>query len=194
MANKIPVIVAGITFDALLEESRTLAANIPEYTVEDGYVISDSIIIQPETLDLTLFVTDTPVSGTPYYGRASDIAKKLELKYFEKEVVTVQTTEKTYSNMGITSLSIQRSADVGYAREISLSLKKVAVTQTKTTTIPASYGKSGKSKTSAGTANTAAASSSTGSGSNGENSAGSATGKEKSGSVLYNLASMASLL
>ena len=112
-----PVSVAGIEFDALLDESRSLSADAPEYPVEDGFVVSDSIILKPYTLDMTLYLTDSPVTWRQRLGggqgRVQDVIKRLEDAYFAKEPVTVITSERTYSNMAITSITISKSLESG---------------------------------------------------------------------------------
>ena len=42
---KQPVSINGIEFDALIDESRTLEATVPEYSVESGFSVSDAIIL-----------------------------------------------------------------------------------------------------------------------------------------------------
>lgn len=195
----VPVSVAGIEFDALISESRTLAADTPEYPVETGFVISDSIVLKPQVLSMTLFLTDTPVTWRQRFGsskgRIRDVIKRLEDIYFSRELVTVVTSERTYSNMAITGITFAKSADTGYAREIPISFKEVRVTKSTTVTIPAAYGKSGASGVNAGTAGTktgstpaaAKSKSAGGSSSNGGASA-------KASSVLYGLASSSGML
>lgn len=199
-----PVSVAGIEFDALLDESRSLSADAPEYPVEKGFVVSDCIILKPYTLDMTLYLTDSPVTWRQRLGggqgRVQDVIKRLEDAYFAKEPVTVVTSEKTYTNMAITSITISKSLESGYAREIPISLKEIRVTQSATTTIPASYGKSGESGTNAGTAGTkqsssgSAGSSGSGSGSGSGGSSSKQSNSGQSGSILYNVASSSGLL
>ena len=102
--------------------------------------------------------------------------------------------------MGITSMQIKRSSENGYNKEVSLSLRQINVTATKTAAIPDSYGKSGATGANAGTASTSAGSTSTGGGSSGGgsggsgSSSGSSSGKQSSGSILYNVASSAGLI
>ena len=67
---KQPVSINGIEFDALIDESRTLEATVPEYSVESGFSVSDAIILSPEKLDMTLFVTNTPVTWYNRHGRS----------------------------------------------------------------------------------------------------------------------------
>ena len=164
--------------------------------------MSDNITLKPETLNMTLFVTDTPVTwknrhgGGP--GYTEGIVAQVKALYFAKQPVTVTTSETVYEDMAITNLNIKKSTEVGYAREIPIVLKKIIVTESATVTIPGSYGKSGATGASAGTAHTTAASKGSGSGggsaggSSGGNSKGS--NKQGGGSILYNAASGFGLL
>lgn len=200
---KQPVSVNGIEFDALISQTDTLEATVPEYTVEDGFVVSDAIILNPEKLDMVLYITDTPVTWYSRHGsdqdRVETIVKQLQELYFTAEPTTVVTSAKSYTNMAIESLSISKSVEIGYAREVSISFKKIRVTSAKTTTIPDSYGKSGTTQASAGTASTSSESSggSSGSGSGG-GSSGSGSNSGSSGgsksSILYSAANSIGLI
>ena len=158
-----PVSINGLEFDALIDESRTLEATVPEYSVESGFSVSDSVILNPEKLSMTLFVTNTPVTWYRRHGasptRVDNVVKQLEELYFAKEPVTIVTSDATYTSMAIESITISKSLEIGYARQIPISFKKIRVTTAKTTTIPDSYGKSGATAASAGTASTSTGSS-----------------------------------
>lgn len=201
---KQPVSINGIEFDALIDESRTLEATVPEYSVESGFSVSDAIILSPEKLDMTLFATNTPVTWYNRHGgsqnRVDSVVKQLEELYYAGEPVTIVTSDATYSNMAIESITFSKSTEVGYAREIPISFKKIRVTSAKTTTIPDSYGKSGATGASAGTASTSSGSSgggSSGSGSGGSFGSGSGSsgsnGNSKS-SILYSAANSMGLM
>jgi len=71
--------------------------------------------------------------------------------------------------MGLTSISIKKSKDLGYAREISITAKKVRVTERKTVSVPDYILKSGQSMADAGKASTSKMSESS---SSSDNSAG----------------------
>lgn len=188
---KQPVSIDGIEFDALLDQSRDYEADVPEYPTEKGFSVSDTIVLKAETISMTLYVTDTPVTWKNRFGsgggRVESVIKRLEQLYFSKKVFTVVTSDAVFDNMVLTSMSIAKSSDVGYAREIPISLKKIIVTESNTVTIPDSYGKSGTSGASAGSANTTTATNS--SASNSSNSS-----EQKSGSILYNAASSFGLI
>lgn len=178
---KIPVSVNGIEFDALISEERTLEATVPEYAVETGFTVSDSIILSPERLNMVLYVTDTPVTWASRhgsgFGRTEKVIKELEQLYFKKAPVRIVTSSKVYTNMAIESLSFSKTVEVGYAREIPISFKKVNFTTSVTTTIPENYGKSGPTGESAGSANTSA-----------ESTDGDKAGEGSKSSILYNIA------
>lgn len=205
-----PVKVAGIEADALISEDRTYSADIPEYPVEKGFNVSDTIILKPIELGLTLYISDSPATWRgrsghkPKGGRTKKICDKFEKLYFKRKLVKVVTRDKIYTNMGITSISIAHSSEIGYARQISLSLKKVYVTKRKTVHIPTYILQSGDSKSNAGAATTSTGSNSTGasgssantnssgssgggSGSSGGKSGGSSSGSKSS--ILYGVAS-----
>ena len=200
-----PVSINGLEFDALIDESRTLEATVPEYSVESGFSVSDSVILNPEELSMTLFVTNTPVTWYRRHGasptRVDNVVKQLEELYFAKEPVTIVTSDATYTSMAIESITISKSLEIGYARQIPISFKKIRVTTAKTTTIPDSYGKSGATAASAGTASTSTGSSGGGSGSGSGSGGGSSGAGGSSGSngnskssILYNAASSIGLI
>lgn len=195
-----PVSVAGIEFPAMLDETQTFTSDIPEYPVETGFVISDNITLQPMELPLTLLLSDTPLTWRGRVRSMSEAESMLKELYFSKTPFTVVTPSGSFESMGITSMQIKRSSENGYNKEVSLSLKQINVTATKTASIPDSYGKSGATGANAGTASTSAGSTSTGGGSSGGgsggsgSSGGSSSGKQSSGSILYNVASSAGLI
>lgn len=206
--NLKPVSIWGIEFDALIDETKNLSATIPTYPVEEGFPVSDTIILDPISIQMTLYVSNTPVTWLYRHGTSTDRVNKIcslvEQKWLKKQLAKIVTTEAIYKDMGITSISIKKSHDIGYAREISVSAQKVRITKRKTVKIPSYVLKSGETKANAGTASTSTSSSksSTGSGnggsgggggssSGGSGSSGSSgsSGAKKSQSILYGAAS-----
>lgn len=175
MIAKKPVSVGGVEFDALISETRTFSATVPQYSVESGAQVSDDIILDAEQLEMTLFLTNTPVTWASHaaQGRIESVIQQLEELYYAKSPVTVVTTEKTFTNMAIESMTISKTAEIGYAREIPITFKQIRTTVAKKTSIPESYGRSGTTAASAGTASTSNKSSS---------SSGSSSSKSRSGS------------
>jgi hypothetical protein len=196
---KKPVKIEDIEFDALLDEEMTLEADAPDYPVEDGFSVNDTIILKPMTLSMTLFVTDTPVTwkskGHGGAGWTDSVIQKLEDLYFSKSPVTIVTSDRTYKNMAILSISISKSKEVGYARQIPITFREIRITKSKSTTIPDSYGKSGETGANAGAASTSKSATppASGSSSSGQTDA-SSSGSQSKGSISYNLAKNSGLL
>jgi uncharacterized membrane protein YgcG len=67
-------------------------------------------------------------------------------------LISCVTQERAYDNMVIQDLEIKHSEDIGYAREISITLVQVTVTAASVQTVPAEYLRSGKSMQTTGTA------------------------------------------
>ena len=105
-----PVSLAGIEFDALIDEQKTMSATIPAYPVEDGFPISDTIILDPIKVQMTLYVSNTPVTWLYRHGSSNDrvnrICDQIENLWLDKELVKVVTTDTIYKDMGITSITI----------------------------------------------------------------------------------------
>lgn len=199
-----PVTIAGIELDALISDDKSYQQDIPDYPTEEGYSVSDTIILKPITVGITAYIANTPVTWSGRHGissgRVNSVCKQLEQLYFSRKLVKVVTTDAIYTNMGITSMQITKSKELGNARQITLSLKKVYVTKRKTVKIPSYILKSGETAANAGKATTsklsssAGSSSSSGSSGSGSKSGGSGSSSSKSNSskshsILYGAAS-----
>ena len=189
--NLKPVSVAGIEFDALIDEQKTMSATIPSYPVEDGFPTSDTIILDPISIQMTLYVTNTPVTWLQRHGSSMDrvnrICDEIENLWLEKKLVKIVTSDAIYTNMGITSITIKKSKELGYAREIQFQAQKVPITKIQTTTIPSYLLKSGESNAEAGIASTSKEPSKSSSSSN-SSSSDSQSNAKKSQSILYGVA------
>lgn len=188
-----PVSIWGIEFDALINETKTLSATIPVYPVEEGFPVSDTIILEPISIQMTLYISNTPVTWLYRHGSSTDRVNKicdlLEQKWLSKQLAKIVTTEAIYKDMGITSISIKKSHDIGYAREISISAQKVIITKRETVEIPSYMLKSGETKADAGTASISTFSSKSTTGSNESNGSENSSDAKKGQSILYGAAS-----
>ena len=134
----------------------------------------------------------TPVTWLHRHGNSSDrvdkICTQIENLWLSKQLVKIVTSDAIYTNMGLISISIKKSKEIGYAREISIQAQKVTVTKTKTVKIPEYVLKSGETEANAGTASTTTTSSKSGTSGSGSSSSSSSEAKE-SQSALYGIAS-----
>lgn len=172
MQPKQPVSLNGIEFDAIIDGTQIYSASVPEYPIDAGYSVSDNAALDAATLEMTLYVTATPVTWLHRHGvgeyRIQSICNQITDLYASREFITVVTADKVYSNMVIENLEIKHSPEIGYAREISVTMKQVTVTAASVTLVPAEYLRSGTSMQSVGSAsNSAVAVNGSGSGGSG---------------------------
>ena len=181
-----PVSIDGITFDALIDADESWQSDVPAYPVETGFEVSDTIIIRPLTLNMTLFLTNSPVTWRNRHGvgpfRVADVVQRLKKLYFEKTPVKVKTSEQDYEDMAIVSIQLPKKIETGTSRKIPISFQQIMVTEQRTASVPASFGRSGATGVNAGTAGTAA-----------RDGEGEAEGGSR-GSILYNISNSAGLL
>lgn len=193
--NTVPTTVAGIEFDALIEQSEEHSASTPQYPIDSGYSVTDNVALDPTTLKLTLYVTATPVTWLSRHGigtqRVENICSQLLGVFESKQLISVTTPRKSYSNMIIRSISIKDTVQAGYAKEIPIELQQVTVTSAKTVAVPAEYARAGGSMESAGAASTSTAGSTATTASDRQNGSanGSSVSSSQNGStMLYNMA------
>jgi len=161
--SKVPVTITGpdetkVSADALIESTESLSAEVPTYSVEDGFSVSDSVIINPMGLSMTLFFSDTPVTHRLRHGskigKVQEAVAALKKIYFSKGLVTIKTRRGVLRNMAITSIELTNTKGTGTSREIPITFQQVRVTEAKLVGIPASYGKGGATGATAGTTST----------------------------------------
>lgn len=191
-----PTSIGGIEFDALISSNETMSADVPDYPVEEGYSVTDTIVTKPKELSMTLYLSDNPVTWYNRLGsgpgRVQMVEEQLRNLFAERKLLTVLTSTDKYQNMCLTSVGIEKTKENGSSRGISISMKQVSITGSQTAGVPDTYGLGGASMDSAGTAGTSAASPGAGEGQSssgdGKGSGGNSQSKRKA-SLLYNAAS-----
>ena len=184
-----PVNIGGIECDALIHHELQLENQIPDYPVEEGFSVQDTIIQNPKTLTLTVVVTNTPITFREHASpnRVQEIAERFQELYKSRQLITVTSSKGVFQNMGITSISLPYDVSTKTSLEIPITLKEVLTTTAKTVAIPSEYGRGGDTGTTAGTASTSPYGNS---GTTGSNVVGNATNSvnssEKDGSIAYN--------
>ena len=181
-----PVNIGGIACDALIHHELGMETDIPDYPVEEGFSVQDTMILKPKTLTLTVIVSNTPITfrsgASP--TRVQQVAARFQELYTRRELITVTSSKGVFKNMGITSLSLPYDVSTKTSLEIPITLKEVLTTSSKTVTIPSEYGRGGDTGTTAGTASTTPYGSQSGS-SNIVGNNTSSNSSEKDASIIY---------
>lgn len=151
-----PVSIGGIEFDALIDSKEEYNAEVPSYPVDSGFSVSDNVAIDAMELSMTLYLTATPVTWLSRHGsgesRIETVCTRLLDKYTAREPLTVTTRNKTYTNMVIKSISIEKSSEGLLMRQIPITLTQVTVTSSAESDIPAKLAKGGTTQSNAGAA------------------------------------------
>ena len=183
-----PASLDGILFDALLSQDEQYSAQVPDYPVESGYNVHDSVLPESLTIKTTLYLSNTPVTWKSRIGRSNTrvqvVEEHLREIFWNREPVTCEVSDKRWTKMCITSLTISKTEEDGYARKIPIELKQVEVTATKTGVVPESYVRGGKTEASGGTASTRASTGVSG-GTSKSSTAEQKTESKKKASILY---------
>lgn len=181
-----PVNIGGIACDAMIHHELGMETDIPDYPVEEGFSVQDTMILKPKTLTLTVIVSNTPITfrsgASP--TRVQQVAARFQELYTRRELITVTSSKGVFKNMGITSLSLPYDVSTKTSLEIPITLKEVLTTSSKTVTIPSEYGRGGDTGTTAGTASTTPYGSQSGS-SNIVGNNTSSNSSEKDASIIY---------
>lgn len=152
---KIPASLGGIEFDCTIKRERSYEADVPEYPVEGGYYVSDSILKKPLTFEVTAFISNMPVTWRDRHAgnnRVKAVTDALIELYLSGQLVRFVTPDKVYENMAITKLSLPEEEYLN-AIEVGISLKQVSVTSAQVIVV-SSYNYSGSSSTNVGSSAT----------------------------------------
>jgi len=150
--------VGVVQFDAIISESHTDDATITDHPVAVGSDITDHIRMQPEQITLTGMITNTPIVflssilskspvGTEVAGtffpstvhaddRVDEGYSKLRELQSSGTLVNVFTTLRSYEDMAIVTLSVNRDVQKGKVLEISITLRKIVIAKSLSVSLP----------------------------------------------------------
>ena len=142
--------VGALQLDALIEETTELAANVTQYTVEEGAPIADHIGVESERLSLSGVVSGASVVLFGDSGKSKLVQAKALLRQMhdKREPITIVSGLDFYSDYAITNCTIRRGAD-GEKLDVEMSLIKIRKAQPREADVPPQKA-SGKAKGKAG--------------------------------------------
>ncbi len=117
--------VAGVVLDAVLSEDHSYNSRVTNYPVENGLIISDHIINEPDALQITGVVSDTPLSFLAPFNNSINAFNRLVEIHNRRERITVVTGIKVYTDMVITSLQVPRNVQSGQSLTFVIDLQKI---------------------------------------------------------------------
>lgn len=122
--------VQGVFLDATISEDHHYVSRATQFPIENGSVITDHVINEPDTLSLSGVVSDSPLAFLSAFNRSTDAFNRLVRIHELKERVTVVTGIKVYENMIMTSLSVPRTVETGQALNFVMEFQQVILDAT----------------------------------------------------------------
>ena len=117
--------ISGVVLDAVLNEDHAYNSRVTNYPIENGLIISDHIINEPDTLQITGVVSDTPLSFLAPFNNSINAFNTLVEIHNRRERITVVTGIKVYTDMVITSLQVPRTIQSGQSLTFVIDLQKI---------------------------------------------------------------------
>lgn len=96
--------IAGVPVTTRMQEATSYKADVTQHAVESGVILSDHVILQPITIELSFDITNLEEN---YVKQAQELLEKL---HATRTPINLQTEHKQLPNMIMTSLQIDNSA------------------------------------------------------------------------------------
>lgn len=131
--------IGGLVFDAILKTDHTSKITATSHPVESGANISDHAYTEPAEISIEVGVSDCETgSGTFGSGSRSLNAFKALLKLqTSRQLITVVTRFKTYTNMLITSVSVPDDYTTMSTFRANIMLREIRIVSTSRVTVSA---------------------------------------------------------
>lgn len=117
--------IGTVIFDTTVMEEHKFSSRITNYPIENGTIISDHIINDPDSISLSGIVSDTPINILASSNRSIDAFNKLVDLHRKREVFDVVTGIRVYRNMAITTLNIPRNIKTGQSLTFNIELQRI---------------------------------------------------------------------
>ena len=119
--------IGRIFADVKISEAHRFMANVTEQTMEDGSVVSEHVILQPEQVTLQIEETNNTFGSRfagGFYGPQQTFDKLVEL-WQNAVPLRITTQHKQYQDMVIANMPMLHRAPYRNALQINVDLKKL---------------------------------------------------------------------
>lgn len=117
--------VGTVVMDATITEDHRYTSRVTHYPVENGAIVSDHIINEPDVVVISGIVTDTPLNILSGFNRSVDAFNRLVDIHKKREVISLVTGIKVYPSMAITLLDVPRNIKTGQSLTFNIELQAV---------------------------------------------------------------------
>jgi hypothetical protein len=120
----------SVTFDTMVVEEHKYSSRVTHYPTEFGTIVSDHIIKDPDMVQLSGVISDTPLSILAPFNRSVAAFNQLVELHARRLVFDVVTGIKVYRNMAITVLDVPRTVKTGQTLTFNITLQKIIFVDT----------------------------------------------------------------
>lgn len=137
-----------LEFDLLTSEEHNFSSTVTSHPVEDGSEITDHIQNEAESGSISGIISNFSIYSRGFVtNRAQDAFDLLYEIWKSRELVTVVTVLKTYTDMAITSAPVARDGDSGESLVFQINFQKVNVVKLQTVVLETEINLKGLTKT-----------------------------------------------
>lgn len=144
--------IGEIQVDAFIRENHSFSSELTEHPVENGSTIVDHIFNKPVSISLDGIITNTPMTlvGITSFdslrrfanNESNDFSQiafaKIEEIFCKREPISIATSLKTYEDMVLESLSVERESGNSSSLKFSCTAKQIRIVAQKLIDIPKS--------------------------------------------------------
>lgn len=118
-------------FDAVFSAAHSVSVSVTNHPVQSGASVSDHAWVEPETVTLSVGVSDAMTDASALTDESRSVAafRKLREMALARRPLTLVTRLCVYSNMLVESVSCEESADTMSALRAEITLKRVSMAQ-----------------------------------------------------------------
>ena len=140
--NSIESDLVSLDLDVTQDEIHEWNNEVTQYPVEIGSPISDHIQLNPDNLTISGLITNSAIGesalselagGDDRIQTAFDVL--LELRN-NRQLVTVYTKHKIYTDMAIKSINLPRDASIGDSLKFKIEFINIRLVETQTVEVP----------------------------------------------------------
>lgn len=125
--------IGSIVINAFTSENHVMSSTATKYPVEDGADVTDHIVPNPDTFSGTGIVSRNEADSSIIEDSYAELLRIQD----ERELVTIVTGLRVYTNMHISSVSIPRNAQNGGSLIINIAAAVVRKVESQTVNITA---------------------------------------------------------
>lgn len=128
--------IGGFTADVTIQEQHNDSSTITEHPVERGAAISDHVYANPNQLTVTVGWSNSSAMADGDVGYVQRIYQQILALQSAAKPFDVVTGKRRYQNMLIQAIATTTDEKTENVLLLTVSMRTVIITQTKSTTVP----------------------------------------------------------